>query len=159
MRTAPVTTGRRVLVVLEPGDEVLTSLAQACARHGIHLAAITTFLGAFTSVDLIGSSVPAADPDLPMPERTRVEHVEGTASGTVAPGPDGTPVVHLHAAMGVKDRAAAGFVGHVLAATTHYTAEVLLEELLLDPAGAAPDTGAVRRPDPRAHGIPTLHLP
>lgn len=155
MRTAPVTTGRRVLVVLEPGDEVLTCLAAACARHGIVLAAVTTFLGAFTSVEVIGSSVPAADPDLPVPERTRVQHVEGTASGTVAPGPDGTPVVHLHAAVGVKDASAAGVVGHVLSATTHYTAEVLLEELLPDPAGP----GVVRRPDPRAHGIPTLRLP
>jgi predicted DNA-binding protein with PD1-like motif len=153
VRSTPVTAGRRILVVLEPGDEVLTSLAAACAEHGIRHAAVTTFLGAFTDVDLIGSSTPAVDPDLPMPDRTRVEHVEGTASGTVAPGADGHPVVHLHAAVGVKDRAAAGVVGHVLAATTHYTAEVLVEELLLEPGGEA-----VRRPDPRAHGIPTLHL-
>lgn len=155
MRTTPVTTGRRVLVVLEPGDEVIASLAAACAEHGIRHAAITTFLGAFTKVELIGSSIPAANPDLPMPERTRVEYVEGTASGTLAPGPDGVPAVHLHAAMGVKDANAAGYVGHVMSATTHYTAEVLVEELLLKPGGVE----AVRHPDPRAHGIPTLRLP
>lgn len=151
MRCTPVTSGRRLLVVLEPGDEVLTALAAACREHGIRQAAVTAFLGAFTAVDLIGTSDPVPDPDVPLPKATRVEFVEGTASGTVAPGPDGVPVVHLHAAVGVKGSAALGYVGHVLSAITHYTAEVLVEELL--------GVDLARRPDPRAHGIPTLHLP
>ena len=151
MLSAPVTSGRRILVVLEPGDEVIGALGAACREHGVRQAAVTAFLGAFLRVELIGTSEPVADPDLPLPLSTVVEHVEGTASGTVAPGLDGDPVVHLHAAVGVKDCAALGYVGHVLRATTHYTAEVLLEEL------HGPEL--VRRPDERAHGIPTLRLP
>jgi predicted DNA-binding protein with PD1-like motif len=148
-----VTSGRRILVVLEPGDEVIGALAAACREHAVRQAAVTAFLGAFSRVELIGTSEPVADPDLPLPLSTVLEHVEGTASGTVAPGvdsADGDVVVHLHAAVGVKGAAALGYVGHVLRATTHYTAEVLLEELH--------GVELLRRPDERAHGIPTLRI-
>lgn len=151
MLSTPVTVGRRLLVVLEPGDEVVTALSAACRDHGVRQAAVTAFLGAFTRVELIGTSDPVVDPDLPLPRSVVVHHVEGTASGTVAPGPDGDLVVHLHAAVGVKGAAALGYAGHVLSATTHYTGEVLLEELH--------GVDLVRRPDERAHGIPTLRVP
>jgi predicted DNA-binding protein with PD1-like motif len=80
-----------------------------------------------------------------------VEWVEGTGSATVALGPDRELVVHLHAAVGRKSAGAAGYAGHVLSAVTHYTVELVLEEV----------TGArlERRPDPAAHGIPTLRCP
>jgi len=151
VHSAPVTTDRRILVVLEPGDEVVTSIAAACSEHGVRQAVVPVFLGAFTSVTLIGSDEPVADPDLPLPHATTVEFVEGVGTATIATGEDGGLAVHLHAAVGVKGAGALARAGHVLAATTHYTAEVLIEEV------SGPHLR--RRADPRAHGIPTLRLP
>jgi len=150
MRSAEITVARRILAVLEPGDDVLTSIAAICTEHRITSAVIPAFLGAFTEVTLIGTDQPVADHDAPMPQSTTVRWVEGVGTATVAPDEQGRPVVHLHAAVGVKADAALGYAGHVLSARTHYTAELVIEEI----------TGPTlrRRPDPAAHGIATLHL-
>jgi predicted DNA-binding protein with PD1-like motif len=148
MRSTEVTHGRRIVVVLEPGDDVMSAIAEACAAHTITRAVIPVFLGAFTSVTLIGTREPVADMDAPMPQKTVVEWVEGIGSGTVAPLADGTLVVHLHAAVGDKADAALAYAGHVLAAATHYTAEVVIDEVL--------GVGLVRRPDAASHGLSTI---
>lgn len=150
MRSAQMLPGRRLLAVLEPGEEVLASLAVLCERSQFTAAVIPVFLGAFTSVTLIGTHEPVPDEDVPLPRSTVVEWVEGFGTATVFPGPDGTPAVHLHAAVGRKSAGALGYAGHVLSAVIHYTAEVLIEEV----------TGPLvrRLPDPAAHGLTTLHL-
>lgn len=149
MRSTLFTPGRRLIAVLEPGEEVLAAIGALCRQHQVESAVVPVFLGAFTQVTLIGTHEPVQDEDAPLPRSVTVEWVEGTGSATVAPGPDGEPAVHLHAAVGRKSAGAAGYAGHVLSAVTHYTVELVLEEV----------TGAVleRRPDPAAHGIPTLH--
>jgi predicted DNA-binding protein with PD1-like motif len=149
MRSAYVTPGRRLIAVLEPGEEVLAAVAALCEQHEFRAAAVPVFFGAFTRVTLIGTHEPVADEDAPLPRSVTVEWVEGIGSATVAPGPDGAPAVHLHAAVGRKSAGTAAYAGHVLAAVTHYTVELVVEEL----------TGAAlsRRPDPAAHGISTLH--
>jgi predicted DNA-binding protein with PD1-like motif len=148
MRCAEVGRGRRIVVVLENGDDVLASIARACAAHGIRAAIIPVFLGAFSTVSLIGTRDPIADHDVPLPAVTDVHWVEGVGGGSVAPAEDGSLAVHLHAAVGVKADAALGYAGHVTAAITHYTAELVLDEVT--------DAELVRRPDAAAHGIPTL---
>lgn len=150
MRATEITTNRRILAVLEPGDDVLPSIAAVCAEHGVTSAVVPAFLGAFTEVTLIGTDQPVTDHDAPMPQSTTVRWVEGVGTATIAPDEQGRTVVHLHAAVGVKADAALAYAGHVLSARTHYTAELVIEEI----AGATP----VRRPDPAAHGIATLHL-
>ncbi len=147
MRSVSLTSGRRLLVVLEDGDEVIAGIAAACAAHGIERAALPVVSGAFRSVRLIGTREPVADPEPPLPASVTVLWAEGIAQGTVCPGPAGAPAVHLHAAVGVKDEGSAAYAGHVLAAVAHYTVEVVIDEVI----------GSFHRePDPRAHGIPTI---
>jgi predicted DNA-binding protein with PD1-like motif len=91
------------------------------------------------------------DQEPPLPQEVAVTYTEGIGSGTVLwDEAAGTPEPHLHLAVGVKNAAAAAFAGHLLGAEAHYTVEILIEEVL------AP--AMLRVPDPRAHGIPTLHF-
>jgi len=151
VRSTEVTTGRRVAVVLEPGDEVLTSLTAACRAHGIRQGFVPVFSGAFRTARFIAADVPVDDQEPPLPQQVTVTYTEGIGSGTILwDAETGTPTPHLHLAVGVKNAAAAGFAGHVLSAETHYTVEVLIEEVV------AP--ALLRVPDPRAYGIPTMHF-
>ncbi len=150
MRSAEVSAGRRLIVALEPGEEVLAAIAALCRQHGFAAAVVPVFLGAFTQVTLIGTREPVADEDVPLPRSVTVEWVEGLGSATVAPGADGEPIVHLHAAVGRKSDGALGYAGHVLSAVTHYTVEAVVEEVL--------GPRVERRPDPAAHGLNTLRF-
>jgi predicted DNA-binding protein with PD1-like motif len=151
VRTQEVTTGRRIAVVLEPGDDVLGSVARACREHGVRQAFVPVFSGAFRTVRLIAAHTPVDDQEPPLPQEVAVTYTEGIGSGTVLwDEAAGTPEPHLHLAVGVKNAAAAAFAGHLLGAEAHYTVEILIEEVL------AP--AMLRVPDPRAHGIPTLHF-
>ncbi|MEV7692160.1 PPC domain-containing DNA-binding protein [Microbacterium sp. NPDC089189] len=150
MRTAEATPGRRIVVILEPGDEVLSSLAEASRRHDVAQAAITTFSGALRNARLIASDTVPADPELPLPESVEIFYTEGVGSGTITRGADGEPVVHVHVALGAKDRSGLGAVGHLLHGETHYVVEIVLEEIL------APTL--VRRPHPGSSGIPILDV-
>lgn len=151
MRSSEITVGRRFAVVLEPGDEVLASLTEACRQHGVRQGFVPVFSGAFRTARFIATDTPVADQEPPLPREVAVTYTEGIGSGTILwDEAAGAPVPHLHVAVGVKNAAAAAYAGHLLGAETHYTAEVLVEEVL------AP--ALLRVPDPRAWGIPTLHL-
>lgn len=147
MQSQPVTTGRRVLVVLEPGDEVLSSLATACRAHGITQALVVTFSGAFRSAELIAGETAPEDPELPSAEVTSVAYTEGIGSGTIT-SEHGEYVVHLHVALGDKSRAAAARAGHLLRAETHYVVEIALDEIL--------EPSLARRPHPGSSGVGIL---
>ena len=142
MKTAFARTGRRMLVALEPGDEVLGSLAEACRAAEIDQAVISTFSGAFRSARIIAADHPAADPELPLPEVTEIGYSEGIGSGTILRDEDGTHIVHLHIAFGDKDRSGVAAAGHLLSAETHYVIEVVIDEILDPPLRRAPHPGA-----------------
>ncbi|MCC4908407.1 PPC domain-containing DNA-binding protein [Microbacterium sp. cx-59] len=150
MQTAQATVGRRILIVLEPGDEVIGSLAEACRRHDVAQAVISTFSGALRTARIIASEVPAANPELPMPAAVTVAYTEGTGSGTVTRSVDGEPVVHVHVALGEKDRAGRAIAGHLLEGETHYVIEVVLDEILTP--------HLTRRVHAGSSGIPILHI-
>lgn len=150
MRSVRVSAGRRLLVALEPGEEVLASVAALCEQHQFQAAVVPVFLGAFTRVTLIGTREPVEDEDVPLPRSVTVEWVEGLGAATVAPGADGVQTVHLHAAVGRKSQGTLAYAGHVLSAVTHYTVELVLDEVLGPPIK--------RYPDSAAHGIATLRL-
>jgi predicted DNA-binding protein with PD1-like motif len=150
MQTALAHTGRRLLVALEPGDDVLSCLADACRAAGIDQAVITTFSGAFRSVWVIAADHAPEDPELPLPERCRVGYCEGIGSGTVTRDANGEHVVHVHVAVGAKDRSGVAVAGHLLQAETHYVVEVVLDEIL-EPALS-------RVVHPEASGVAILHL-
>lgn len=148
MHHALVQTGRRLLISLAPGDDVIPSIAEACRAHGIAQAVIVTFSGALRGARLIATDTPPIDPELPLPTEAVVEYIEGIGSGTVTTGQDGELSVHVHIAMGVKDRSALGVAGHLISGEAHYVVEVALDEVL-SPA-------LDRRPGPQTHGVPAL---
>jgi predicted DNA-binding protein with PD1-like motif len=150
MQSAEATTGRRLLVVLEPGDDILESLAEACRRHGIDQAVITTFSGALRHARIIAADRPAADPEIPLPESVTVDYTEGIGSGTITQGTDGGHTVHVHVALGAKDRSGLAFAGHLLEGEAHYVIEIVLDEIL------APRLSRAAHPD--SHGIPILRV-
>lgn len=148
MRSTPITMGTRVLLILDDGDDVLESIAASCREHGITRAIVPLFLGAFRSVTLIGTADEVDDPEAPLPKSVEVPWAEGTGSATVAPNAAGELTVHLHATVGDKLDSSRGFSGHVLAATAHYTVEIVIDEVV------AP--GFQRLPDHAVHGLPSL---
>ncbi|WP_191906703.1 PPC domain-containing DNA-binding protein [Microbacterium lushaniae] len=130
MKIATAVSGRRLMIALEPGDEVLSSLATACRDAGIDQGVISTFSGALRWARLIASDTVPADPELPLPDHIEATYCEGVGSGTITRDPDGAHVVHVHVALGEKDRSGAAVAGHLLAAETHYVVEVVIDEVL-----------------------------
>lgn len=134
MREHLVSTGRRLVLSLEPGEEVLTAIADACRRHGFEQAVIVMLSGALRTARLIGTTDPSGDPELPLADAIDVHYVEGMGSGTVSRdvhtnGRD-TYTVHVHVALGEKGNGARAVAGHLLSGTTHYVVEVVLDEVL-----------------------------
>ncbi len=141
--------GRAVLVVVEPGEELTAQVLRACRAHGIRQGYLPVFLGAFTTMTLIGSCGPTPDHHLPMADRVHLENVEGSGSGTLSTDPGtGDTVLHLHAAVGVKHYSATGYAGHVVAAQVQYVAELVVQEVL--------DPVLTRAVHPGSAGLPIL---
>lgn len=130
MHAAEVVTGRRFALVLEPGEELLGSIAAFCAEHGVSQAIVPLVFGAFRSMRFIGADAPPADDEVPLPESVEVAYVEGSGGGSIAPRVDGGVRVHVHAAVGTKSASAAATAGHVLHAIVHYTVEVVIDEVI-----------------------------
>lgn len=147
MESREITSDRRIIVLLRPGDDVIPSVVSACREHRIEQGVIVTLLGAFTSVTLIGTTGPIAVPDAPLAETVTLEGVEGTGSGTIAATHEG-PLPHIHLSVGVKGDGAAGYTGHLVAATAHYVVEIVIDEVL--------SPMLVRRVDESAASLPTL---
>jgi predicted DNA-binding protein with PD1-like motif len=147
--SSEITAGRRFAVVLQPGDDVMGGILDACAEHGITQGYIPVFIGAFTDVSLIGTCAAILDHDAPLPDSSHLTGVEGAGSGTIAFNAEtGATSIHLHVAVGVKAYAANGYAGHLIAATVHYVTEVIIEEV------TAPRFE--RRADAAAHGLANL---
>ncbi|MET0590834.1 MAG: PPC domain-containing DNA-binding protein [Naasia sp.] len=147
MESRELLIGRRIAIILRPGDDVIPAIVAACLQHGVRQGTISTMLGAFRSVTLIGTHEPIADHDAPLPESVTITGVEGTGSGVIASSPDG-PVPHIHVAVGEKADGARAYAGHLLGATAHYVVEIVVDEVL--------SPSLVRELDDRAHGLPTL---
>ncbi|MDZ8171518.1 PPC domain-containing DNA-binding protein [Microbacterium xanthum] len=148
MRSASLQTGRRIAVSLEPGDDLIGSIADACTRYRISQGVIVTLSGAFRDVELIAAQSPSADPEPPLPDSVHIPYTEGIGSGTVTSDADGDLVVHVHLAVGRKDAGARGFAGHVLTAEAHYVVEIVIDEVL--------QPRMVRTPSEQTWGLPTL---
>jgi predicted DNA-binding protein with PD1-like motif len=151
VQSAELVRGRRIGVVLHSGDEVLSSIAAACVDHGITQAVIPVFLGAFRSARFIASHHAIDDQEVPLGDSTEVAYVEGIGSGSITwNASTGRHHVHLHVAVGVKDQAAAAYAGHLLEATTHYVAEIVIDEVLSPTMTRVPDAGS--------YGLANLHF-
>lgn len=149
MFAAELEVGRRFLVVLQPGDEVLDGLRAFCSQHGVDQAYLTTFLGAYTEATLIGTADPIADEDAPLPDSVVVRNSEGIGSGTVVTA-DGVCTPHVHVALGEKGDSAAAYAGHLLAGTVQYVTEIVVTEIV--------SPRLTRRSDPAARGLANIAL-
>lgn len=151
MRSAEIHPGRQFALLLEPGEDVLSSLVDIARRTGIRQGYVPLFLGAFSVVEFIGTCRTVEDDDLPLNDSVEVSSTEGTGCASIA-WDDSTqrPHVHLHAAVGLKRYAATAHAGHVVRAVTQYMCEVVIVEV---------GSPAWRRvPLPAAYGVPGLEF-
>jgi predicted DNA-binding protein with PD1-like motif len=149
VRSAELSIGRTIGVVLHPGDDVLASIARACHDHEVRQGLIGTFLGAFRSVTLIATGEPLSDEEPPLADSVVIPYSEGVGSGTISFDRDGDDhEVHLHVAVGVKSQGGAAYAGHLLSGETHYTVELAITEVL------APEFS--RRAEEEAFGLKNL---
>ena len=138
--------GRTIIATLEPGEDVLGALRGICLAAGIQQGWIPVFSGAFRSLTVIGTRSTILDAGAPLADSVTVRNAEGIGSGTITTGED--LELHLHIAVGEKDLAAAGTVGHLLAGEVQYPIEVVIEE--------APGPRLRRAPNAAARGLSTL---
>ncbi|CAN5336557.1 hypothetical protein BH09ACT6_BH09ACT6_08200 [soil metagenome] len=149
MLSHELTLGRSIGVILQPGDDVLRSIVDACILHRVRQGYVPVFLGAFRSVRLIATTAGLLDPEPPLADAVDVAYTEGIGNGSFSwDESTGEPHVHLHVSVGVKEQGGLAYAGHLLAATTHYTAELVIQEVL------SPTMARVS--DPAAFGLENL---
>ncbi|MBN1558599.1 MAG: DNA-binding protein [Lentisphaerae bacterium] len=130
--------GRVFVIRLEDG-EVLHETVESFAReHGIRAASLLAVGGADAGSRLVvGPREDRAQPVEPMEHI--LEHAHELAGvGTLFPGENGNPVLHMHAVCGREGRAVAGCIRRGV--RTWHVLEIVLYELT--------GTAAARRPDP-----------
>ncbi|MBN8944147.1 MAG: DNA-binding protein [Rhizobiales bacterium] len=114
--------GRTFVVILEPGEEVLTTLAGFAAENAIAGASLTA-IGAFQGATIGWFDLPAKS-DRKIPVQEQCEAL--IAIGDGAEGDDGRPSLHVHAVLGLSDGTMRD--GHLLEAHVQPTREVILIE-------------------------------
>jgi len=113
---------RTYVVVLDTGDEAVSSLAGFAKDHGLSAARITA-IGAFSDA-VLGYFDWETKSYRRIPVREQVEVV--SLVGDVALDPKGAPTLHAHAVLGRSDGTALG--GHLLEARVRPTLEVVIDE-------------------------------
>jgi uncharacterized protein len=125
MRTRKLsgTDGVRILVaILETGDEVMGSLEALAEAEGLSAASLTA-IGAFERAELYFFEWENKEYlSIPVEEQTEV----ASLNGDIAEGPDGKPLLHIHAVLGRADGSA--IAGHLARAEVRPTLEVVVTE-------------------------------
>jgi predicted DNA-binding protein with PD1-like motif len=149
MRSAELTTGRTFGVVLDPGEDFFSCLAEFCRSHGIRQGYIPMFVAAFAEADIVGTCDKVENPNAPIWSKVHLTNVEAIGGGTIAYDPANDQILpHIHTTLGEKERSAAGFTSHLLAATVQFLVEMVLVEV------TAP---SITRPrDPHLYDVPLL---
>lgn len=105
--------GEFVVVRLDEGDEVISSLERAAREEGIGAAVILSFVGALESSKLILQK--GVDKELPF-------HTEAVGNGNIALL-ENSRFVHLHVALGCERGT---WVGHLLRGVVGIFCEVIM---------------------------------
>lgn len=122
MKTWEATTGRALVLSLDPGDDVLNAVAEACASARLANAYIASGIGTLDRCRLHYVSTVGYPPEERFPQWTDVPLELASMSGVVVEG-----LPHLHAT--VSDRAQA-WAGHLEpGCRVLYLAEIVLVEL------------------------------
>jgi predicted DNA-binding protein with PD1-like motif len=113
---------RTFIVILDPEDEAMACLREIAVREDLDAAQISA-IGAFRSATLAFFDWETKGYlDLPVEEQTEV----ASMTGDIASGPDGAPVVHVHAVLGKRDGTAVA--GHLSRGIVRPTLEILITE-------------------------------
>ena len=114
---------RTFVIVLDPGDEVMSTLSAFADREDITAASFTA-IGAFTS-----ATVAWFDREAKNYVRTNVSEATEVLSliGDVAVDEKGSPALHAHAVLGLRDANTRG--GHLMEGHVSPTLEVVLVEV------------------------------
>ena len=119
--------GRVFVIRLEDGDVVPGCIERFAAEHGISVAHVIMVGGIGGGQMVVGPRRSDEMPPEPMLLPVDGAH-EVAAVGVLAPGEDGQPVLHMHAALG---RAGGTLTGCVRpGVTTWLVGEVILYEIL-----------------------------
>jgi len=105
-----------LIIRLDEGDEVISSLSEAVKSEGIRSAVVLSFVGALKGCRLILRKGLEKDIDA---------HVEAVGNGNVSYF-RGEPLIHIHASVGSD---AGAWVGHLLKGVTDIFCEVVLATL------------------------------
>lgn len=115
--------GRRTFaLIMDKGDEVLSTVKDFATREHIKAAQITA-IGALSDVVLLYFDWSRKDyRKIPLREQVEV----ASLNGDVAVSPDGKPAIHIHLVVGKHDGTA--MAGHLGEAHVRPTLELVLEE-------------------------------
>jgi predicted DNA-binding protein with PD1-like motif len=149
MHSHQLTAGRTFGIRFDPGESFFPGLEQFCAEHDVCGGYIPMFIAAFAEADLVGTCDRLDNPDAPVWSKVHLTNAEALGCGTIAyDATAGRIVPHVHATLGLKERAATGYTSHLLAARVQFLIELVLVEVI-DPAMTRPA-------DPRLYDVPRL---
>jgi predicted DNA-binding protein with PD1-like motif len=129
MRSQELTTGRTFGVTFDHGEDFLSKLAEFCRANEVRQGYIPMFLAGFAEVEIVGTCEKLKDPDAPVWSKVHLTNVEALGCGTIAAG-EREILPHVHAALGLKERSAAGHASHLLSAEVQFLTELLVVEVL-----------------------------
>ena len=128
MRYSEAKQGRVFVIRLEDGDVVHETIEEFAAEQGIGSATVIAVGGADDGSRLVvGPEEDRATPVKPMEAELRNAH-EVAGVGTLFPGPEGKPVLHMHMACGRNEETVTGCVR--AGVKTWHVMEVIVTELV-----------------------------
>ncbi len=128
MKYSEAKQGRVFVIRLEDGEVVHEVIEAFAAEHGIRAAKLIALGGADDGSKLVaGPKEDRSQPVAPMEISLRHAH-EVAGVGTLFPGPDGKPSLHMHMACGRREKTATGCVR--AGVRTWHVMEVILTELV-----------------------------
>lgn len=113
---------RTFAVILETGDEIVSSLDTFADENGLEAATFKA-IGALSEATLAYFDWDRKE-YLPIPVSEQVE--VASLTGDIATGPDGKPAIHVHAVLGKRDGSA--IAGHLKSGTVRPTLEIVITE-------------------------------
>lgn len=113
---------RTFAVILETGDEIVSSLDTFADENGLEAATFKA-IGALSEATLAYFDWDRKE-YLPIPVSEQVE--VASLTGDIATGPDGKPAIHVHEVLGKRDGSA--IAGHLKSGTVRPTLEIVITE-------------------------------
>ncbi|WP_043660922.1 PPC domain-containing DNA-binding protein [Nocardia thailandica] len=149
MRSHQLTIGRTFALVVDHGEDLLSSLSRFCHDNAVRAGYIPTFVASFSEADIVGTCQRLDNPGAPVRSAVHLRNTDGVGAGTVALDPaTGEVRPHLHVALGVKEHSATAHASHLFNARVQFSAELIVVE------AAAPSFQRV--PEPGLYGVPLL---